>query len=73
MYCADIITFNTIALKGAIRDVCRALYQPRTVSSEIKEIADIEMLLIDEQTTLRSFKQELRNNEMYYLLNKALR
>ena len=26
LYCADIITFNTIALKGAIRDVCRALY-----------------------------------------------
>jgi len=43
LYCADIITFNTIALKGAIRDVCRALYQPRTVSNDIKEIADIEM------------------------------
>lgn len=27
LYCSDIITFNTIALKGAIRDVCRALYQ----------------------------------------------
>ena len=40
---------------------------------DFAEIADIEMLLIDEQTTLRSFKQELRNNEMYYLLNKALR
>ena len=25
---AEIITFNTIALKGAIRDVCRALYKP---------------------------------------------
>lgn len=25
MYCADIITFNTVALKGAIRDVGRAL------------------------------------------------
>lgn len=24
---AEIITFNTIALKGAIRDVCRALYK----------------------------------------------
>lgn len=24
--CAEIITFNTIALKGAIRDVCRGLY-----------------------------------------------
>ena len=27
LYCSDIITFNTIALKGAIRDVCRALYK----------------------------------------------
>jgi DNA polymerase-3 subunit alpha len=27
LYCCDIITFNTIALKGAIRDVCRALYK----------------------------------------------
>lgn len=27
---AEIITFNTIALKGAIRDVCRALYKERT-------------------------------------------
>lgn len=28
LYCADIITFNTIALKGAIRDVGRALEIP---------------------------------------------
>ena len=28
LYCADIITFNTIALKGAIRDVGRALGMP---------------------------------------------
>lgn len=27
LYCCDIVTFNTIALKGAIRDVCRALYK----------------------------------------------
>lgn len=26
LYCAEIITFNTVALKGSIRDVCRALY-----------------------------------------------
>lgn len=26
MYCCDIVTFNTIALKGAIRDVCRGLF-----------------------------------------------
>ena len=26
LYCADIITFNTVALKGSVRDVCRALF-----------------------------------------------
>ena len=26
LYCSEIITFNTIALKGAIRDVCKGLY-----------------------------------------------
>jgi L-arabinose isomerase len=36
------------------------------------EIADIELLIIDNNTTIRSFKQDIRNNEMYYLLNKAL-
>ena len=37
------------------------------------EIADIEMLHIDEHTTISDFKKELRTNEIYYLLNKALK
>jgi len=37
------------------------------------EIADIELLVIDEATTIKNFKQELRTNEVYYMLNKALR
>ena len=37
------------------------------------EIADIEMVVIDNDTTLDSFKKELRMNEVYYLLNKALK
>jgi L-arabinose isomerase len=37
------------------------------------EIADMEMLIIDKDTTIRSFKQDIRNNEVYYMLNKALR
>jgi len=37
------------------------------------EIADMEMLAIDEKTTIRGFKQDIRNNEVYYMLNKALR
>ena len=37
------------------------------------EILDIEMLVIDKDTTIRNFKQDIRNNEVYYMLNKALR
>jgi L-arabinose isomerase len=36
------------------------------------EIAGIELLLIDEHTTIPGFKQTMRMNEIYYLLNKAL-
>jgi L-arabinose isomerase len=36
------------------------------------EIADIELLIIDEKTEIRDFRQTLRNNEVYYLLNKAV-
>ena len=43
---AEIITFNTIALKGAVRDVCRALYKDRpdvdylTVSGKISKMIE---------------------------------
>lgn len=37
------------------------------------EIADMEMLHINEHTTIPEFKKELRFNEVYYLLNKALK
>ena len=37
------------------------------------EIAGIEMLHIDERTTIEDFKREMRINEVYYLLNKALK
>ena len=37
------------------------------------EIADIEMLLINDDTTLSSFKRDLKINEIYYMLNKALK
>lgn len=36
------------------------------------EIADIEMLTIDKETTINKFKFELKVNEVYYMLNKAL-
>lgn len=36
------------------------------------EMAGIEMVVIDKATTISGFKKELRMNEVYYLLNKAL-
>lgn len=36
------------------------------------EIAGIEMVHINKDTTISSFKKELRINEIYYMLNKAL-
>ena len=36
------------------------------------EIAGIEMIRIDKDTTIAGFKKELRMNEVYYMLNKAL-
>ena len=44
LYCCDIVTFNTIALKGAIRDICRAFHnenierQPEYVLKRIDKI-----------------------------------
>ncbi|MBQ9399574.1 MAG: L-arabinose isomerase [Bacteroidales bacterium] len=37
------------------------------------EIAGIEMLHISKDTTIENFKRELRINEVYYMLNKALK
>ena len=39
---------------------------------DFAEMAGIEMIVIDENTTIREFKKELRMNEVYYMLNKAL-
>ena len=40
---------------------------------DFAEIVGIEYVNIDKNTTISSFKQQLRNNEIYYMLNKALR
>jgi L-arabinose isomerase len=39
---------------------------------DFAEMAGLEFLLIDENTTLREFKKELRWNEIYYHLAKGL-
>ena len=38
LYCCDIVTFNTIALKGSIRDVCRGFFNENmdNLSDEVK-------------------------------------
>lgn len=41
--------------------------------SDYAEMADIEMLHINKNTTIEDFKKEIRTNEVYYLLNKALK
>ena len=40
---------------------------------DFAELADIELVMIDEQTTIPAFKKELKLNEVYYLLNKAVK
>jgi len=39
---------------------------------DFAEIAGIEFLLIDENTTIRDFKKEIRANEVYYHLAQGL-
>lgn len=51
LYCAEIITFNTIALKGSIRDVCRALYSedvPKELSERAARESDHYNCLFDD-------------------------
>ena len=43
LYCADIITFNTIALKGAIRDVGRAFDIPLDEVDDICNLAESDI------------------------------
>lgn len=52
---SEIITFNTIALKGAIRDVCRALYS----NEDYLQIANIvcENVDINEEQTRKAYPE----------------
>ena len=40
---------------------------------DFAEMTGIEYIAINKNTTIPEFKKELRNNEIYYMLNKALR
>ncbi len=43
----------------------------REFMEDYAEIAGIEMLSIDKDTTIRDFKNELKLNEVYYMLSKG--
>ena len=53
LYCSDIVTFNTIALKGAIRDIGRALEIPLNI------VGDICNNVENNETQLREKYKEL--------------
>lgn len=50
LYCADIVTFNTVALKGSIRDVCRALYMSDNEVKNYGKISSFTSKKIEETT-----------------------
>lgn len=55
---AEIITFNTIALKGAIKDVCRALYKDRTDINYIQFANDvIKVAETDEDKARKKYRE----------------
>lgn len=60
-------------LAGGTHHSCFSFSLTTEMMEDYAEIADIEMLIIDKDTTIRQFRQDLRNNEVYYMLNKALR
>ena len=55
---AEIITFNTIALKGAIRDVCRALYKDDPSKNHIQFANEIiKASELDEDKARKTYKR----------------
>lgn len=60
LYCCDIITFNTIALKGAIDDVCRGLYKHGDNDKEYLKIAkEIKNLVEEDEAKARAKYKEI--------------
>ena len=39
----------------------------------LSQVNSVKMLIIDKDTNIREFKQSIRNNEVYYMLNRSLR
>ena len=59
-------------LAGGTHHSCFSYHLTEEYWEDYAEIAGIEMVHINENTTISDFKKELRMNEVYYMLNKAL-
>ena len=61
LYCSDIITFNTIALKGSIRDVCKALYKDGGYNGKTYlEVADYICSMVDNEENEKIVRNEYK-------------
>ncbi|MEZ4776856.1 MAG: L-arabinose isomerase [Bacteroidia bacterium] len=60
-------------LAGGAHHTCYSQSLSTEYLEDFAEMAGVEFVLIDQQTTVHSFKQELRNNELYYHLAKGIR
>lgn len=60
-------------LAGGAHHTCYSQSLTSEYLEDFAEMAGVEFVLIDQQTTIHSFKQELRNNELYYHLAKGIR
>ena len=59
-------------LAGGTHHSCFSYDLTEEYWEDYAEIAGIEALFINNDTTIRDFKREMRINEVYYMLNKAL-
>lgn len=61
---AEIITFNTIAMKGAVRDICRALYKDRK---------DINYLQISNEICKEVAQKDIGNGQREWVASESIR
>lgn len=80
LYCCDIVTFNTIALRGAIKDICRGLCKDNldNLPDEIKqEMSDLSKKSSkksknDESVNLNVFTPELLDKLKKHSVHKEI-
>lgn len=81
LYCCDIVTFNTIALKGAIKDICRGFYYdnidhlPKAVLEKVKAWDKKESELAKEVGNgyeTKPYPEELQSEIRKYSIHKEV-